>query len=294
MEWRPSMDDNLERNARLRRIAGNIANVYSDDPGVRAVLLCGSVSRGWADRWSDIELTICWEALPSPQARTDLAASLGAEGRRVYPADPELRTHEEECTHQGEKIDLAHMETGGITAILDEVTVGCDPSLRKHALVAGVRDAVALAGEDLVRGWQRQAAVYPAELRQVMIERNLVFGPHWWLEMLAERNDLLPLYDILCRIGRALLAIVAALNAAYLPSDGFKWSQRLASGFALGPSEFALRLERVFRAPPVEAVREAGDLIVEVFQLIGEHAPGAPIDGALARFSTPRASQAGG
>lgn len=288
------MDDGQERNARLRRVAGDIANVYSDDPGVRAVLLCGSVSRGWADRWSDIELTICWEALPSPQARTDLAASFGAEGRRVYPADPEVRTHEEECTLQGEKIDLAHMETEGIVAILDEVTVGCDPSLQKHALVAGVCDAVVLAGEDLVRGWQRQAAVYPDALRRTMIERNLVFGPHRWLEMLAERNDLLPLYDILCRIGRALLAIVAALNATYLSSDAFKWSQRLASRFALAPDQFAPRLERVFRAPPGEAVREAGDLIVEVFQLIGEHAPGVPLDGAVARFSAPRASEAGG
>lgn len=282
------MPEDLQRNASLRQVAQEIAATYGKYPGVRAVLLCGSVSRGWADRWSDIELTVCWELMPSLETRVELAASAGAEGRRVYPLDPEARTHEEEFTHRGEKVDLAHMEIVGIAAILNEVTVDCDPSLRKQACVAGLRDAVALAGDELPQAWQRQAAVYPADLRRTMIERNLVFGPHWWLEMLAERNDLLPLHDLLCRIERALLGIVSALNATYLPSEGFKWSQRVASQMPIAPGQFALRLERVFRMPPVDAVRESGDLIEDVLRLVARHAPEVAIDRVLARVSSPR------
>ncbi|MBA2469531.1 MAG: hypothetical protein H0V37_09020, partial [Chloroflexia bacterium] len=217
-----------QRNADLRNIAREIAATYGEHPGVRAVLLCGSVSRGWADRWSDIELTVCWEATPSLDVRAELAASVGADGRRVYPLGADARTHEEEFTHHGEKSDLAHMEITAIAAILNEVTVDGDPSPRKHAFVASLRDAIALAADDLLPEWQRQAAVYPVELQRTMIGSNLIFGPHWWLEMLAERNDLLPLYDILCRIERALLGIVSALNATYLSSDAFKWSARQA------------------------------------------------------------------
>lgn len=286
------MHDSVLRSAELRRTAQEIASHYGGDPSVRAVLLCGSVSRGWADRWSDIEMTVCWEDLPSLDVRADLAASVGAKGRRVYPVDPELRTHEEEFTHAGEKIDLAHIEIGGIAAILREVTIDGDSSLRKHALVAGLRDAIAVASDDLVREWKAKAVVYPVHLKHTMIERNLVFGPHWWPEMLAERNDLLPLHDILVRIGRALLSIVAALNRTYLPSDGFKWSQRVASQMAIAPNQFARRLEWTLRKPPGEAVREAGYLITEIFQLIREHAPEVSIDQAIARFSSPRATWA--
>ena len=151
------MDDSLQRNADLRNIAQEIAAVYGGSTGMRAVLLCGSVSRGWADRWSDIELTVCWETMPSLDVRIELATSVGAEGRRVYPANPDPRTHEEEFTLHGEKIDLAHMEIAGVAAILAEVTVQCDTSLRKHALVADLRDAVALTGEEILQDWQHQA-----------------------------------------------------------------------------------------------------------------------------------------
>lgn len=285
------MHEAVDRIAELRQIAQEIASHYADHPGVWAVLLGGSVARGWADRWSDIELTVCWEAMPSQDVRTDLAAIIGGEGRRAYPVDPDIRTHEEEFTYHREKIDLAHMETAAIAAILDEVTVQCDPSLRKQACVAGLRDAIAFAGDELPQAWQLRAAIYPDELRRTMIERNLVFGPHWWLEMLAERNDLLPLYDILCRIERALMGIVAALNATYLAGDAFKWSARQAAGFPIAPADFAGRLQLVLRAPPVDAVRVAGALIAEIFELIGEHAPEVAIDGALARFSSLRATQ---
>ncbi|MDQ3655564.1 MAG: hypothetical protein M3457_10845, partial [Chloroflexota bacterium] len=68
------MPDDLQRNVSLRQVAQEIGAIYGGHPGVRAVLLCGSVSRGWADRWSDIELTVCWELMPSLEARAELAA----------------------------------------------------------------------------------------------------------------------------------------------------------------------------------------------------------------------------
>lgn len=85
-----------ERTAALWAVAKEMAGHYGPCPGVRAVLLGGSVSRGWADRWSDIELVVCWETMPSPDAMSSLATSLGVAGRRVFPFDPESRTHEEE------------------------------------------------------------------------------------------------------------------------------------------------------------------------------------------------------
>lgn len=282
------MGNDLKRTTHLRQIAGDLASVYRREPGVRAVLLCGSVARGWADHWSDIELTICWERPPSEAVRTELANRLGVTGRRVYPDAREPRMQEEAFTHAGEKIDLTHTDVDGIAAVLQDVTVDCDPSPARHAFVAGVRDAVVLAGDDVALAWQRQATIYPEELQRTMIERNLVFGPHWWLTMLADRHDVLPLQDILVRIGKAVLGIVAALNRTCLPSDGFKWSQRVAAEMRIAPTAFPRRLEWILSKPPVEAVQEAGDLITDVFQLVSEHAPEIAFDAAIARFSSSR------
>jgi predicted nucleotidyltransferase len=43
---------------KLKDIAIKMASIYQQNPKVKAVLLAGSVSRGWEDKYSDIELNI--------------------------------------------------------------------------------------------------------------------------------------------------------------------------------------------------------------------------------------------
>jgi hypothetical protein len=81
-------------------MAQTIAALYTADPRVRAVLVGGSVARGCADRYSDVEIGLFWEAFPTDEefraamerARgTDWDAStiLGSSGRSwtPHPAD---------------------------------------------------------------------------------------------------------------------------------------------------------------------------------------------------------------
>ncbi len=60
--------------------AREIAPVYLADPRVRAVMVGGSVARGWADRYSDVEVGVFWEAFPSPeQFRAAMERARGTE-----------------------------------------------------------------------------------------------------------------------------------------------------------------------------------------------------------------------
>jgi hypothetical protein len=77
-----------------------VARVYAAYPDVDAVIVGGSVARGWADRWSDVELGIIWTTLPGERALEDLAGRAGGERRilgtllglnRVYPPVPETK-----------------------------------------------------------------------------------------------------------------------------------------------------------------------------------------------------------
>src|SRR5215212_1440242 len=55
--------------------------------GLEAIAVLGSVARGYSDAYSDIELLLVWNQLPSPDQQSTLLRALHAEFR--YPAfDP--------------------------------------------------------------------------------------------------------------------------------------------------------------------------------------------------------------
>jgi predicted nucleotidyltransferase len=270
----------------LQAVAREVAGHYAAISGVSAVLLCGSVARGWADGWSDIELLVCGDAVPSLEVREQLARALGATGRRVFPSDEGA---EEELAIGGVKVDLAFMTMAAVRGIIEDVTVRADPSPRKHAMVAGIRDAVVLQGGPEVGRWRMQAGIYPEALRIELIRRNLVFGPQWWLEMLAARDDVLALHVLLGRVGQALVSIALALNRTYAVSDSGKWAMRQATGLAVAPDGFAERLRQMLLAEPRVAVAKAGELIAEMLDLVREHAPEVAVDQVARRVASKRA-----
>jgi len=55
-------------NAECRRrldVAGTVAPIYAADRDVAVVIVGGSVARGTADRFSDLELGIFWSTAPA-------------------------------------------------------------------------------------------------------------------------------------------------------------------------------------------------------------------------------------
>jgi predicted nucleotidyltransferase len=58
-------------------LAMRIALHYRANPNVRAVAIAGSVARGYADRFSDIDLLVCWAAPPAVKERRDIIKRAG-------------------------------------------------------------------------------------------------------------------------------------------------------------------------------------------------------------------------
>ena len=273
-----------------QRIAASIAPAYATHPAFDAAFITGSVARGWADEWSDLDLVLCWADIPSDEGRASLATLAGARQRRAFAPDPVTLQVDEEIYLDGLKVDLIHVAAAGVMDILDSVTIRADESARKQGFVAGIRDGIPVAGADTFRAWRQQTEVYPAALRRAMVLRNLVFGPQWWLEMLADRNDLLLLHQTFCRIDVAILNILFALNGTYPPGESPKWFARIAGSFVIAPPDLATRLKHVMLVSPVEGVREAASLIDETLSLVEAHAPDIDIEPVRARVSSPRRS----
>jgi hypothetical protein len=109
-----------------------------------------------------------------------------------------------------------------------------------------------------------------------------------WVEILAGRGDVVALHDIYVRAARNIVTVLLALNRVYHP--GFKWLDRTIEELSLQPPGLAVRLHRLFQAPPRQGARELKKLVEETFSLVEVAMPGIDTAPIQQRFRHRRAA----
>jgi hypothetical protein len=263
----------VHQSTRLRRtLAERFATGYHDLPGVRAVLLAGSVARGCADRWSDIELMVFWDG-PPPEPLRRQAAQAGGVVQTLYGYDADNDEWADDVLVSGIEVQVSHRTTAGTEAWLADVTAGFDPDLVKQDLIALIRYGVALSGGELVGQWRRRTDGYPGPLRLAMVREHLDFGSAWQRAKLLARGELLPLYSDLVGVLRRIVLVLLGLNGVWFPHLGFKWLGAL--DLPLAPPDLVARIDAVLTGEPGAAVRDLDALAGETLELVAEHLPEA-------------------
>jgi hypothetical protein len=239
------------------------------------------VARGWADRYSDVELGVFWDGVPTDAERRGLVARAGGDLWHLFPPDDAGRWGEDYYVARV-KIDAGSATVGATERWLGDVVDRHDTALPKQHLAAAIQRAVPLHGAPLLEDWRRRLARYPQELQRAMVRRYLRFNPIWGPEMLAARGEVLVLHEYLAGSGRKLLAVLAGLNGVYHP--GNKWVDRLIAEFAVAPADLADRLRRMFLAKARAGVEAYRELTEEVFGLVERHLPDVDTAEAKAFF----------
>jgi len=257
----------------LQALARRIGDVVVEEIAPRSVLLTGSAATGEADFYSDIDLLVYCDELPTEDRIGVVIDRLGGEDRRhIYP-----RTEDE----HGESFEL-----GGIQAQLAFVTVRCADAEVERVLageelesplqkaVEGILDGIPLHGPELIEHWGKRAADYPDSLRRAMIERHWRFFPLWYTERrLAARDTYLWRRQILVKAAFDLLAVLSALNRLYFAAFEPKRLRKLTARMTIAPPELADRLERLFELESEEAARELERLVDETQALVQAELP---------------------
>jgi len=187
-------------------LAQKIAPVYAEDPRVQAVVVAGSVSRGCADRYSDIELGIFWDALPTEGERRAAVARAGGDLWHVFPCDAATEQWGEDYYVANVKIDARSATVRSVDQWLGDVLDRHEVEIPKQHLISALQHAIPLHGVPVVQRWQRRIASYPDELGRAMVQQYLRFNPIWGPEMLVERGEILDLHAYLASSGRKILA----------------------------------------------------------------------------------------
>ena len=154
------------------QMAAQIAQAYAVDSDVAAVYLAGSVARGWADRFSDIELDVFWHRPPRDIQRQAALERAGAVVHVDWSSPPDETTYRQLLVqHNGQLSQIWPYEelewsehyyvdgvNIGVSAFLVEtmecwladMVERCDTDDDKHMRVAALQHAVPLHGRELV------------------------------------------------------------------------------------------------------------------------------------------------
>jgi hypothetical protein len=253
-------------------LAQRVGASYARNPNALVVMVAGSVGRGTADRYSDLELDVYYAEPPSEAERVAAVEGAGAELEGL--GEDELEW-EERFAFDGFPVHtstfLASTMERFLRQVIEEFSIELEPQTRLFSLLNGVT----LKGDEQVARWRARAAHYPEGLQRAMLAGHLDFSQfRYAADMHAARDDGLVLYDLFVATARQLLGALLGLNRIYLPT--FEYLKRMDEWIglmALKPPELSARLKRAFRLGPEAGVAELEALVAETIALVDGHVP---------------------
>ena len=257
---------------RLTKLAELIAAELDPLTHPRAVMLIGSAAEGISDGYSDLDLAVYHDALPSDEVLATVRDRLGGKSYALLGPRTEHGVMES-FTLQGVECQLAHTTVAAFQDQIDEVLVRHTPGTVTQKILEGLVHGRAIRGENLITGWKSRAS-YPPEFRQATVEHFLRIRPIWFVAARMEGRDA-AIFLSQMRIDAVLniLGILAGLNSRYFSTFQFKRMCRFAEGLEIKPHNLAARLDEVFALDPTVSAGLIEGLAKETYDLVASHMP---------------------
>lgn len=270
--------------------AKKIAALYKENQKVEAVLLGGSVARGWNDQFSDIELFVLWSEAPSDSDRQAVIHATNGSIIDFHPYEDEEWS--ESYISDSVKLEISSFLTATMSRVIKAVTQKFDTDLDKQCLVATIQACVPLEGELIVKNLKGHVQDYPDALREAMIQKNIDLGNRWNnREALLNREDWHMLYKVMVGVQTNIMGILFGLNRLYVHHPAFKWQKHTIGMMKIIPYHANERMENIFLHHPKDGIAELEAIIEDVYQLIHLEVPNIVLTNAVNRSQFLRPKQ---
>ncbi len=287
-----SVDHNQWRLDLLRQVADH----YAASANIGAAVVAGSVARGRADRFSDIELHLFWNEAPTIEERIDLAEKAGGTIHVRWDEPPSnrqfLEIHQETQARFGQvwpiedsewsdlyyrdgvAIDVSGFLCAQAEQYLVDVCQELDPTDPKQMLLAAIEDGIPLVGVEKVEAWKSRIE-FPEGLRAPAVTPHLSYDRDWGARsQLLDRGELALLYGIMADMRTRILRILLALNQVFVPDTRLKWLEVWGHKLGIAPERLIERMNAAFTTQSAsEAVDELQALAEETYDLIDRELP---------------------
>jgi predicted nucleotidyltransferase len=274
-----------EAIAKRIALAERVAAAYAANPKVRAVLLAGSVARGIADRFSDIEVDVYWDEPPTGE---DRMAPIERCGWNLLYRHVDENEWADGFFIEGIKVDTSQFLVSTLDRWLEDALVRADINPEYQVRITAIQHGRPLYGAELIERWRVRAAVYPEALAHAMVAEYSGFRPHYLLEMLAARDDVLVLHQDLVAAEQQILSVLMGVNRVYAPHPYHKWLDWEVAQLPLAPPDLNHRIRGLLRAEPRAAVQAIRALIEETFVLVEQYLSEFDTSATRTQFSQPR------
>ena len=266
-------------------LARRIAPIYANHPKVKVIVIGGSVGRGIADRYSDVEIGVFWAEPPSKAERRTLAEQVGVvyrERMSPYKFDPRHPGEEEADEdiyvggdkESGFNVDIKHKTIAAVEQYLVEMFDRCRPHDNRLAEV--LSHSIPLYGQPLLEPWRRKVATYPTELAQKLVQTQLPFEQWWLCEQFAKEEEMILVQEQFSECLTKIISVLAALNRVYVLE--IKWTDWSIKQLQITPSNLICRAKQIFEQPPQAAAQQLRQLIEETFDLVKIHVPDIDVE----------------
>lgn len=263
-----------DRNQYLLELAKRNIKAYIANPKTKAVMVAGSVAEGLCDEYSDCDVMIYYDELPSEEElhlarlQNQGSESLGILGSRLEGA------FGESYFVNGVECQFAHATIAQWEKEISSVLEGFDVQSPLVKTMYGTLVGIPLYGETLIQRWKAKVADYPDGLAQAMVKHYLKFFPIWGMQKkLAKRDTTLWYYQILVESVQNLLGVLSGLNHLYYSTFQFKRMSRFIEQMEIAPENFASRIEGLFHHEENVTIDELEALVRETVELVEIHMP---------------------
>jgi hypothetical protein len=253
-----------------------IANGWQGSPGLLGMVVGGSVGRGHADRWSDLELAVFWDSLPPEDVLVGLAKRAGGRDRRSWAYEPGEYAMAEEFwlggpAGQGLLVEVQHQSLADGAALLRDLLDNVNPEPYLLTYASAISRGELLFGAAELQPLRKRVAVYPPQLAVVAAARHGQIDNFWRWQMLAERGELLALRRHYAETAERLSHLLFAVNRRWWP--GRKWLLWELANLPHLPAGTIDGLQEAAAAPAAQAAVILSDLVEEAYDLASQLLP---------------------
>jgi len=269
-----------QANDMLLELARGAAPAYASTGRVAAVVAAGSVGRGLADTFSDLELDIYWSMPPSDEDRRGVVSALGGELRSIWPYEPDEGEWAEYYRLDNCDIGVSGFLAEWMTTCIEDVVERADPNEYKQMRLAAINDGIVLFGSGVVEEWRSRSRIYPDALAVAIATDYLGadrLGSWHQRRALVARDEVLMLRALCPPVTGMVLGALCAVNRILIEHPRFKWTARLVDRMPIAPVDLRGRLWSVANGPAANAVSILEGLLADTIAIVEHELPDVPL-----------------
>lgn len=244
-----------------------VRDIEFDGPELLAMAVGGSVSRGQADAFSDLELLCFWDIFPDVDTRQKLVDSIGAD--LIFPIDDDQ--NEDNLILKDIQVDILHNTVDYYDNMIEDAWEFHLADYQTLGFLDTITYAYPLFGDDILNAWKEKTEVYPRELAINVIFDNLVKLHNGNIELYIQRDNPTEYYAQMVSIQRKLFNILSAINKSY--AGGYKWMYPELEAMKIAPVNVSIRFKEMFTINKFEAVEDLYALVFETLILVKQQFP---------------------